>query len=137
MVNWDSLTPDQKKRWAERQIKKLVKMASDQKEAKERKLEIENSPKRRDTKPVLYLHEEADRPIIVVGSRSQFLEDLKDIARRRAEEPFLRNPDKFKRPHPMDTLRTILDMKQREKKGIKVFGPNGSNIINKEGNDNG
>ena len=114
-----SLSPDTRKRWLASQLKKIEKMADDQKRALE--IKVDNESKLKDTKPLLYVHKDADWPIVVVGAGQSWYNDLVDLAKKRGEQDRFKTHQPTKRPHPLVTLDTLLDKYNRSVRKTRTF----------------
>lgn len=108
----------QLRRWLERKIQRNLALAERARIARE---QAPDDYKLRDTKPAIYEYNEADRPIVVIGAGQHYRQDMREMAMRRAERPFLPNGPKNPKPHPLLTLRTAVDKRKRAETGLKVF----------------
>ena len=122
-------TVDDLKRWAEHRLKRNIAMA---KKAKINAELAKDADRRlKNTKPDIYMYNDADRPIMVIGGGQYFRQELKEMAMKRAERPFLPNGQRNPKPNPMDTLHTIVDKQRRNAVGHTVFHIK-SNPLSKE-----
>jgi len=120
---------DDLKRWAEMRIKRNMALAT--KAKRDAELAKDADKRLQDTKPDLYVYNDADRPIVVIGGGQYFRQELKEMAMKRAERPFLPNGPRNPKPRPMDTIHTIVDKQRRNAVGHTVFHIQ-SNPISKE-----
>lgn len=128
-VPLSALTPDQRKRWVERQMQKNIERGRQEIERREKAAEREHAA--RDTKPMMYVDDSSDHPIVIFGGGQHWYNDLKDLAARKREQEWTA-PERLKQPDPMLTLRTVLDRQKREAVGMKVFHISNNPISSKE-----
>jgi hypothetical protein len=126
-----ALTPDQRKRWAEEQLKRNQERAREAQRLQDQAMDA--AAKKRDTKPLFYTDVQGDRPIIIYGGGKHFYNDLRDLAARAREEEWTaRERLAAQRPNPWVTLHTALDQRRREAVGTKVFHIPSNPVSNKD-----
>lgn len=75
-----------------------------------------------DTKPVYYMDtSDRHRPVMIVGGRGMWYEDMKDKAKRLKEKPDPKGDPQLPKRDPRADLSAAIDRRLRRQRGIKVI----------------
>ena len=121
LVPLNTLSPEKQRAYYRKHLQKIEDRARVEKAQRERMAEAVDSKEYWDRKPTLYVHNEGDRPIVVVGGGHTTRAELREIAMRRAERPQFPNGRRIVQPDPWLTLKTAAEQKLRDSIGLKVF----------------